>query len=103
MLGAVFFALHSVHQDASFELSKTVFGQFFKFFIIKGVGGVQKLPNVEKKVEKIVIKKKFFNRGQNGTRKWVVEVLSSHVVLLGHSTGGLVGGPGEVKVERCCR
>ena len=25
-----FFALHSVHQDASFEQSKIVFGQFFR-------------------------------------------------------------------------
>ena len=52
LLGAeVFLASHSVHQDASFELSKTVFGQFFKFFIIKGFrgGGLQKLPDVEKK------------------------------------------------------
>ena len=36
-----FFALHSVHQDASFELSKTAFG----FFNIRGdpsdLGGVQ--------------------------------------------------------------
>ena len=31
-----FFALHSVHQDASFELSKTSFGHFFIFFIIRG-------------------------------------------------------------------
>ena len=40
-----FFALHSVHQDASFELSKTAFGQFFGFFIKRGeppdLGGVQ--------------------------------------------------------------
>ena len=45
-------ALCSVQHDASFELSKTIFGQFFKFFIINGVGGVQKLPDMEKKVEK---------------------------------------------------
>ena len=49
LLGAEVFALRSLHQDASFELSKTVFGQFFKFFIIRGFGGVQKLPDVEKK------------------------------------------------------
>ena len=30
------FALHSVHQDASFELSKLRFKQFFKIFIIRG-------------------------------------------------------------------
>ena len=31
-----FFGLHSVHQDASFDLSKTYFGHFFIFFIIRG-------------------------------------------------------------------
>ena len=30
------FALRSVHQNASFTLSKTGFGQFFIFFIIRG-------------------------------------------------------------------
>ena len=34
--------LRSVHQDASFELSKTVFCHFFILFIIKGVEGVNK-------------------------------------------------------------
>ena len=34
MLG--FFALHSVQQDTSFELSKASFGQFFIFFIMRG-------------------------------------------------------------------
>ena len=29
----VFFALNSVQQDTSYELSKTIFGQFFTFFI----------------------------------------------------------------------
>ena len=29
--------------------------------------------------------KSFEIRGQNGTRKWVVEVVSSHVVQQGHS------------------
>ena len=33
---AGFFVLHSVHQEASFELSKTAFGQFFKIFTIRG-------------------------------------------------------------------
>ena len=42
-----FLALRSVHQLTSFELSKTVFGQFF---IIKDVGGAQKLSDVGKKV-----------------------------------------------------
>ena len=30
------FALYSVHQDASFELSKTVFGEKNQFFTIRG-------------------------------------------------------------------
>ena len=30
-----FFALRSVHQDASFELSKTAFWEFFQFFTIE--------------------------------------------------------------------
>ena len=45
------FALHSVHQDASFELSKTAFGQRFKIFTIRGdpsdLGGV-KISDKEK-------------------------------------------------------
>ena len=32
----VFFALHSVHQDASFGPSKTSFGHFFIIFIMRG-------------------------------------------------------------------
>ena len=35
---------------------KNVFGPFFKFFTERGFGGVQKLPNVEKKVKKILQK-----------------------------------------------
>ena len=31
--GLGFFALHSGHQGASFEISKTIFGQFFIFFL----------------------------------------------------------------------
>ena len=31
-----FFACCSVHQDASFEVSKTVFWQFFRFFTMRG-------------------------------------------------------------------
>ena len=38
-------AMHSVHQGASFELSKTAFRQFFKIFTIRGdpsdLGGVK--------------------------------------------------------------
>ena len=52
-----FFALRSVHQDASFELSKTVIGQFFKFVIIRRFRGVKKLPCMEKKFEKNFPKK----------------------------------------------
>ena len=48
-----FFALRSVHQDASFELLKAVFGQFFKFVIIGGFVGVKNLPDKEKKVKQI--------------------------------------------------
>ena len=40
-----FFALHSVPQDASFELSKSTFRKNFRFFTIKGdpfdLGGVK--------------------------------------------------------------
>ena len=36
---------------------------------------VKKLPNVEKKVKK-KFPKKILKIGPNGTRKWVVEVLS---------------------------
>ena len=35
------FALRSVHQNASFELSNTAFGQFFKIFTIRDLGGVK--------------------------------------------------------------
>ena len=30
------FVLHSVHHDVSFELSKTAFAQFLRFFMIRG-------------------------------------------------------------------
>ena len=43
-----FFALHSVHQDASFELSKSTIRQFFRFFTHRGdpydLGGVKMYP-----------------------------------------------------------
>ena len=57
-----------MHQDASFELSKTVFGQFFNLFIIRGFGGVQKLPDVEKKAEKNLWKK-ILNQGAKLNKK----------------------------------
>ena len=66
--------MRSVHQDASFKLSKTVFGKNFKFFIIKGVGGSKIYPTWNKRLKKFV-GKKFLTKGQNGTRKWVVEGL----------------------------
>ena len=31
-----YFVLHSVHQDAYFELSKSTIRQFFRFFTIRG-------------------------------------------------------------------
>ena len=62
--------MRSVHQHASFELSKTVLGQFFKFFIIKWFGGGSKSYPTRKKVEQNFWKK-FLTRGQNGTRKRV--------------------------------
>ena len=50
------FALRLVHQNASFERSKTVFGQFFKIFTIRGdpsdLGGV-KISGKEKTGSKI--------------------------------------------------
>ena len=42
----------------------------------------KKLPGVEKKVKKVFKNKTKIIRVKNGTRKWVVEVLSSQVVLL---------------------
>ena len=75
MLGTeVFCVAFSASRHSFIELPKTVVGQFFKLFIIKGVGGVQKLPAVKKKTVKKNSEKKFFTKGQNGTRKWVVEV-----------------------------
>ena len=50
-----FFALHSVHQDASFELSKLTIGQFFRFFTHRGdpydLGGVKMYPHHKKMVK----------------------------------------------------
>ena len=68
-----------MHQDASFELSKTVFGQFFKFFIIRGFGGVKKLPNMEKKVEK-KFQNFFSNQGAKRNKKMGGR---SHVITFG--------------------
>ena len=75
-----------MHQDASFELSNTAFGQFV---MMRGdpfdLGGSKSYPTWKKGEEKKILI--FFQmRMQNGTRKWVVEVLSSHVVFQGHSS-----------------
>ena len=56
---------------------KTVLGQFVKKFILRV--GVQKLPVMENMFKLIFERKKFLTSGQNGTRKWVVEVLSSFI------------------------
>ena len=68
--------MHSVHQDTSSELSNTVFGEK-KNYHKGGPGGSTSHP---KKGIDIYF---FLTRRQIGTRKWRVEVLSSHVVLLG--------------------
>ena len=44
---------------------------------------VKKLPGVAKKVEKSFKKNIYIFRTNNGTRKWVVEVVSSQVVHSG--------------------
>ena len=62
LLGAKFFC---VAFSASRRLfSKTVFGQFLKIFIIKGFGGVQKLPNEEEKGQKKILKKNSLLEGK---------------------------------------
>ena len=49
----------------------------------------KKLPDMEKRLKKFA-KKIFQIRGQKGTRKWVVEVMSSHFMFfllkMGHSS-----------------
>ena len=87
-----FFALHSVYQNPSFELSKSTFWQFFRFFILRGdpydFGVVKSYPEWKKWLKKIP-KKKIWKIRPRGTGKWVVEVSSSQVVLSGtlYSTG----------------
>ena len=75
--------MRSVHQGASFELSKTVLEQLLKNCIIKGVEGVQKLPDMEKKVKQ-VRRRKNLNKGAKrnkkmGGKKFVI-------ICGGHST-----------------
>ena len=71
------FALHFVHQDASFELSKTAFGQIFKISTIRrdtsDLGGV-KISGKEKTGSKIKKKNCFGISMTKLTQKWVVEV-----------------------------
>ena len=63
------FALRSMHQDASFELSKTVFEIFFIFFIIRGdpcdLGGSKSYPTWKKRSKKFL---NFFLSNQDA--KW---------------------------------
>ena len=71
------FALRSVHQNASFELSKTAFRPFFKIFTIGGdpfdLGGVN-ISGKEKTGPKIK-KKNFFGTSMTKlTQKWMEEV-----------------------------
>ena len=56
-----------MHQDASFELLKAVFGQFFKFVIIGGFVGVKNLLDKEKKVKQIP--KKNLHQGAKRNKK----------------------------------
>ena len=56
-----------MHQDASFELSNTAFGQFFIFFIIRGdpfdLRGSKSYPKWEKKIPKL-------KKNSNQDAKW---------------------------------
>ena len=74
-----FFVLHSVHHYASFELSKTIFGQFLKLVIIRGFGGLKNLPNLGKKRLK-KIPKFFSNQGAKRNKKMGGR---SHVMTFG--------------------
>ena len=71
------FALRSVHQNGSFELSNTAFGQSLKLFAIRGdpsdLGGV-KNSGKEKMGSKITTKNCFGIIMTKLTHKWVVEV-----------------------------
>ena len=62
---------------------------------------VKKLPDVERKITKNFTKK-ILKIGPNGTRKWVVEIKSSHLVFflykMGHSTVHLCTSPYYVEV-----
>ena len=63
LLGAeVFCVAFSASRRFFWAIKKTSFGQFFKLFIIKAVGGVLKLPDMEKKGHKKLLKK-ILNQG----------------------------------------
>ena len=70
-----------MHQDASFELSKTVFGQFFIFFIIRGdpcdLGGSKSYPTWKKRSEKI---SKCFSSNQD--EKWNKTMGGRSIVII---------------------
>ena len=72
------FFSESVLSDASFELSKTAFGQIFKIFTIRrdtsDLGGGVKISGKEKTGSKIKKKNCFGISMTKLTQKWVVEV-----------------------------
>ena len=53
-------------------------------FIKRGFEGVKKLPDMEKKVQFFFVQQ-LKNQGGKGTKKSVVQVMSLHLVHLGHS------------------
>ena len=69
-----FFVLHSVHQDASFELSKTAFGQFFRFFIIRGSQNLRQPLNLVKNQKE----KLFWNQQKKTSTKTGGRSLMKH-------------------------
>ena len=50
--GLRFFALRSVSLNALFEVSKTIFGNIYQFFTIRGSLTAKMSPNIEKKDKK---------------------------------------------------
>ena len=79
-----FFALHSVHQNPFFELSKSTFRQFFWFFTLRGVpcdfGVVKSYTKLKKWVNKIPPKKsKILDQieQENGWYKFLSSQLTS--------------------------
>ena len=71
------FAMRSVHQNASFELSNKAFGKIFKIYTIwrdPSDSGVVKISGKEKMGSKIERKHSFRISMTKLTQKWVVEV-----------------------------